>query len=137
MLPDDFSTKPMIPFPRRSFFKMLAASSAGLAVARKNYAAPAAVSPATAPGPDLWLALPARGLCAHRGAMDTHPENTIPSFQEAIQAGAHMIELDVQLSADGVAVLMHDDTVDRTTDGHGAVASLTFAQLHALDAGVK
>lgn len=69
--------------------------------------------------------------------METHPENTIPSFQEAIQAGAHMIELDVQLSADGAVVLMHDDTVDRTTDGHGAVARLTLAQLQELDAGVK
>lgn len=69
--------------------------------------------------------------------MDTHPENTIPSFQEAIQAGAHMIELDVQLSADGAVVLMHDATVDRTTDGHGAVANLTLAQLQKLDAGAK
>lgn len=81
--------------------------------------------------------LPARGLCAHRGAMDTHPENTVPAFQEAIRAGAHMIELDVQPSADGVLVLMHDDTVDRTTDGRGAVRALPWEALRKLDAGVR
>ena len=52
------------------------------------------------------IAMPARGLCAHRGAMSTHPENTIPAFEEAIRLGAQMIEFDVQLTKDGALVLM-------------------------------
>lgn len=83
------------------------------------------------------IVLPPRGLCAHRGAMATHPENTIPAFQEAIRLGAHMIEFDVQLSRDGELVLMHDATVDRTTDGQGKVSELTFKELRALDAGTR
>lgn len=83
------------------------------------------------------LAMPARGLCAHRGAMSTHPENTIPAFEEALRLGAQMIEFDVQLTKDGALVLMHDATVDRTTNGKGKVADLTLAELKALDAGVK
>lgn len=81
--------------------------------------------------------LPERGLCAHRGAMSTHPENTLPAFQEAIRLGAHMIEFDVRLTRDGSLALMHDATVDRTTDGRGAVADLTLAELRALDAGLR
>jgi glycerophosphoryl diester phosphodiesterase len=83
------------------------------------------------------IVLPQRGLCAHRGAMATHPENTIPAFQEAIRLGAHMIEFDVQLSRDGELVLMHDGTVDRTTNGKGKVTELTFKELRALDAGAQ
>lgn len=83
------------------------------------------------------MGMPQRGLCAHRGAMATHPENTIPAFQEAIRLGAHMIEFDVQLSRDGELVLMHDATVDRTTNGKGKVTELSFKELRALDAGVR
>lgn len=82
-------------------------------------------------------ALPERGLCAHRGAMSTHPENTLPAFEEALRLGAHMIEFDVQLTRDGALVLMHDATIDRTTNGKGKVSDLTFAELRALDAGVR
>src|SRR4051794_14444800 len=96
---------------RRSFLSMLAVGGTSLTIVRENRAAGAALSSASAPSPSALPALPTRGLCAHRGAMETHPENPLPSFQEAIQAGAHMIELDLQLSADGVVVLMHDDTV--------------------------
>lgn len=81
--------------------------------------------------------LPVRGLCAHRGAMATHPENTVPAFLEALRIGAHMIEFDVQLTKDGRLVLMHDSTVDRTTNGRGKVSDLTLAEIKALDAGVK
>jgi len=62
------------------------------------------------------------------------PENTIPSFLEAVREGATMVELDVQHSADGALIVIHDDTVDRTTDGTGCVADLTLAELQALDA---
>ena len=81
--------------------------------------------------------MPVRGLCAHRGAMSTHPENTIPAFQEAIRLGAQMVEFDVQLTKDGALVLMHDLTVDRTTNGKGKVTDMSLADLKALDAGCK
>lgn len=81
--------------------------------------------------------MPARGLCAHRGAMSTHPENTIPALEEAVRLGAHMIEFDIQLTKDGALVLMHDSTVGRTTDGKGKVADLTLTEIKALDAGSK
>src|SRR5579872_2929439 len=74
---------------------------------------------------------------AHRGEHLHHPENTIPAFEEAIRLGADYFELDVQTTADGKLVLSHDGTVDRCTDGHGRVADMTFAQVEALDAGVK
>ena len=80
------------------------------------------------------IQMPSRGICAHRGASDTHPENTLAAFREAIQLGAHMIEFDVALSKDGQLVLMHDTTVDRTTDGDGPVSELTLAELKKLDA---
>ena len=79
--------------------------------------------------------LPARGLCAHRGASGSHPENTLAAFREAVRLGAHMIELDVYLTKDKRLVVIHDRTVDRTTDGTGNVSDLTLAQLKRLDAG--
>lgn len=87
--------------------------------------------------PAADVAMPQRGLCAHRGAMSTHPENTVPALREAVRLGAQMIEFDVQLTKDGALVLMHDGTVDRTTDGKGKVADLTLAEIKALDAGAK
>ncbi|MBC3784190.1 glycerophosphodiester phosphodiesterase [Spirosoma utsteinense] len=83
------------------------------------------------------VALPKRGLCAHRGCLDTHPENTLPAFKEAIRLGAQMIEFDIQLTKDNALVIMHDETVDRTTNGTGKVADLTLAQIRQLDAGIK
>ena len=71
-------------------------------------------------------ALPSMGICAHRGAMETHPENTIAAFEEAIRLGAQMIEFDVRLTKDNIPVVIHDDTVDRTTDGSGPVKQLTL-----------
>ena len=79
--------------------------------------------------------MPTRGICAHRGASETHPENTISAFREAIRLGAQMIEFDVALSKEGQLVLMHDDTIDRTTNGTGPVGNSTLAQLKELDAG--
>jgi glycerophosphoryl diester phosphodiesterase len=74
---------------------------------------------------------------AHRGASARFPENTLVAFRAAIEAGAEMCELDVQLTRDGALAVIHDDTVDRTTDGIGAVAGLTLEQLRRLDAGVR
>ncbi|HKN13428.1 MAG TPA: glycerophosphodiester phosphodiesterase family protein [Candidatus Binatus sp.] len=74
---------------------------------------------------------------AHRGASGTFPENTLSAFRAAIDAGADMCELDVQLSRDGGVVVIHDETVERTTDGKGEVAELTLEELKRLDAGAK
>jgi glycerophosphoryl diester phosphodiesterase len=74
---------------------------------------------------------------AHRGASGTFPENTLSAFRAAIDVKADMCELDVQLTRDGALVVIHDDTVDRTTDGTGEVAELTLAELKLLDAGAK
>jgi glycerophosphoryl diester phosphodiesterase len=74
-------------------------------------------------------------IYAHRGASATAPENTMAAFRHALEAGADGIELDVHLSADGVPVVIHDDTVERTTDGTGPVAAHPAALLQALDAG--
>ena len=73
--------------------------------------------------------------CAHRGDVSAAPENTIPAFVSAVEKGAAMIEFDVQLSQDGRLVVMHDPTVNRTTDGEGRVGDLTFEELSVLDAG--
>ena len=93
--------------------------------------------PALAFAQEAAVVMPERGLCAHRGCLDTHPENTLPAFREAVRLGAQMIEFDIQLTSDNVLVLMHDETVDRTTDGHGSVGDLTFAEIRKLDAGKK
>lgn len=72
---------------------------------------------------------------AHRGASALAPGNTLAAFAKAAELNADGIEFDVQLSADNVPVVIHDFTVDRTTDGSGRVADLTLAQLKRLDAG--
>lgn len=77
----------------------------------------------------------ARPVIAHRGASGRYPENTLLAFREALAAGADAVELDVRLTADRVPVVIHDSTVDRTTDGHGPVAGLSFEALGQLDAG--
>lgn len=73
--------------------------------------------------------------CAHRGAPVTHPENTLPSFERAIELGVDMIEFDVRQTADDEVVIIHDDTVDRTTDGSGKVSQMKLRELQRLDAG--
>lgn len=74
-------------------------------------------------------------VIAHRGASGTHPENTEAAFAEAIRLGVESIELDVHRSADGGLIIVHDGTVDRTSDGNGRVSELATAQIRALDAG--
>lgn len=78
---------------------------------------------------------PAANL-GHRGAginspNGTHPENSVASFLAAVSAGAHGVEVDVELTADGQLVIMHDDTLDRTTTGSGCVSTHTLAQVQA------
>ncbi|KGX91360.1 glycerophosphodiester phosphodiesterase [Pontibacillus halophilus JSM 076056 = DSM 19796] len=74
-------------------------------------------------------------IYAHRGSSGLSPENTMPAFQQAEQLGAEGIETDVQLTKDKVPVLIHDETVDRTTNGMGYVKDLTYNELMQLDAG--
>ncbi|WP_265520285.1 glycerophosphodiester phosphodiesterase [Oerskovia flava] len=74
-------------------------------------------------------------VIAHRGNSSVAPQNTLAAFESAWRAGADAIELDVRLSRDGRVVVIHDSTVDDTTDGSGAVEQLDLATLRALDAG--
>jgi glycerophosphoryl diester phosphodiesterase len=74
-------------------------------------------------------------VMAHRGFSGKAPENTLASFQKAIEAGSDFIELDVRFSKDGHLAVFHDDTLERTTNGKGKVADKTLGQLRALDAG--
>lgn len=74
-------------------------------------------------------------IASHRGGGATAPENTLPAISAALAGGFDYVEIDVALTADRVAVLMHDATVDRTTDGHGPLSALTLAEVKTLDAG--
>jgi glycerophosphoryl diester phosphodiesterase len=74
-------------------------------------------------------------IVGHRGAMGHAPENTLASYELAVSMGVDMVECDVHLSADGVPVVLHDHTLDRTTNGKGLVCEHTAAELQALDAG--
>ncbi|MBO5197302.1 MAG: hypothetical protein J6B85_02100 [Lachnospiraceae bacterium] len=76
-------------------------------------------------------------VAGHRGDSYNGYENTMEAFRMAIEEGADMIETDVRLSSDGMLVLMHDDKVDRTTDGKGLAKEKTFEELRALNAGGK
>eukprot|EP01129_Flabellula_baltica_P012012 TRINITY_DN535_c0_g1_i1.p1 TRINITY_DN535_c0_g1~~TRINITY_DN535_c0_g1_i1.p1 ORF type:complete len:313 (+),score=64.88 TRINITY_DN535_c0_g1_i1:979-1917(+) len=71
----------------------------------------------------------------HRGACGTEPENTLRSFAKALDLGVHGIELDVHICKSGEIVVIHDETVDRTTNGSGTVSEMTLEELQALDAG--
>lgn len=79
----------------------------------------------------------ARPVIAHRGASGSAPENTLPAFELAARQGADAFELDVRLTADGIAVVIHDSALGRTTDRAASVAALTLAQIQAADAGAR
>ena len=74
-------------------------------------------------------------VCGHRGYSLRYPENTLPAFQAAKDWGATTVEVDVMLTADGEPIVLHDRTVDRTTDGQGFAADLSLGQIRGLDAG--
>lgn len=127
----------MHPLARRAALATLAVLGlvlgAGPARAARAVPAPAAASEAT-------LRRPARAgaraplVVAHRGGAALAPENTLGAFANAIRLGAEWVECDVHLSRDSAVVVMHDPTVDRTTDGHGELRDLSLADLRALDA---
>lgn len=74
-------------------------------------------------------------IIAHRGSKGTHPENTLIAFEEAIQVGSDGIELDVHLTRDGEVVVIHDETIDRTSNGRGLVREFSLKKLKMLDMG--
>ena len=74
-------------------------------------------------------------VCAHRGASISHPENTVAAFRAAAELGVERVEFDVRRTLDGELVILHDHTVDRTTNGCGAVWELTACLVRGLDAG--
>lgn len=74
-------------------------------------------------------------IIGHRGAPTEAPENTLASFRRALELGVAAVELDVQLTRDGRLAVIHDETLDRTTNGRGPVADFTLAELQKLDAG--
>lgn len=74
-------------------------------------------------------------VTGHRGAAGLEPENTLRSIRKAIDLGVDRVEIDVRVTKDGHLVVIHDETVDRTTNGHGYVKELTFQEIRRLDAG--
>lgn len=74
-------------------------------------------------------------LVCHRGARLTAPENTLISMQSALEAGGHILEFDVRQSSDGVLYVLHDESVNRTTDGTGLIGEMNAQQIDSLDAG--
>ncbi|NHZ72264.1 MAG: glycerophosphodiester phosphodiesterase [Aquificales bacterium] len=74
-------------------------------------------------------------VIAHQGGEQLRPSNTMPAFEHAVELGVDVLEMDIHQTKDGVLILMHDATVDRTTDGSGAIQEMTLAEIKALDAG--
>jgi glycerophosphoryl diester phosphodiesterase len=85
----------------------------------------------------FWAEATGTRVIAHRGGRGLWPENTLLAFRSAAALGADVLEMDVRQTADGVLVVLHDETVDRTTDGSGPVAALALAALQRLDAGYR
>lgn len=79
----------------------------------------------------------ARPVIGHRGNRAHAPENTLQSFREAVALGVDGLEFDVHVSRDGELVVVHDSTLNRTTNGHGAIAQYTVAELRTFDAGAQ
>ena len=76
-------------------------------------------------------------VAAHRGWCERYPENTMIAFQKALELGVDQIETDIRVTLDGELVCIHDDTVDRTTDGTGKVREKTLSEIRELDAGIR
>ena len=74
-------------------------------------------------------------VVGHRGAAGHAPENTLAGLRKAVELGATWVEFDVVLTGDGVPVLLHDDTLERTTNGRGSIAETALADVRSLDAG--
>lgn len=81
------------------------------------------------------IRMPEKGICAHRGAKSLFPENTIPAFEEAVRRNAEMIELDICYTKDKKIVILHDRTIDRTSNGKGKISDWLFDDVRKLDFG--
>ncbi len=102
-------------------------------------AAPSTAAPSTVPTPDATtvdevLALGRPVVLAHAGGENAHPHSTPYAYAESVRAGVDVLDFDVRMSSDGVLMVQHDSTVDRTTDATGNVAEMTADELEALDA---
>lgn len=122
----------LLPHARLLVIAGLLAGCGSSESAPPELADPSACTPASSP-----LLCGRRLNIAHRGGGILAPEETLPAFQNADDLGVDVLELDVRATLDGVIVCMHDDTVDRTTDGSGRVDAMTFEELQALDAGYR
>lgn len=87
-------------------------------------------------GAVAW-AMPKPGIIAHRGVILEAPENTIPAMQRAIALGAGLVEIDCRYTKDGQVILMHEETLDKTTNGSGRVSEKTLSEIRQLDAGSR
>lgn len=87
--------------------------------------------------PAQEIVMPQKGVCAHRGDHSRCPENTVPAFVAAVERKVEMIEMDIRYTQDKKLVILHDLTVDRTSNGTGKIADLTFDEVRALDFGIK
>ena len=91
----------------------------------------------TEPLSHAFFSGPVPRIAGHRGAAGTLPENTLPSFRRGLEEGATFLEMDVHGTGDGEVVIIHDGTVERTTDGAGAVREMSVEKLQRLDAGYR
>lgn len=91
----------------------------------------------TDPSPHAFFSGSLPRIAGHRGAAGTLPENTLPSFRRGLEEGATFLEMDVHATGDGEIVIIHDATVERTTDGAGAVRDMSLEELQRLDAGYR
>lgn len=114
--------------------RWLAAGAASVAIVFGTSGASTAISERTARESMAPTGTPVIAV-GHRGAMKFAPENTLAAFDKAIEMGARAVEMDVRMTADGHFIIMHDATVDRTTNGRGFVSTMTLAEIAALDAG--
>ncbi|HYR91889.1 MAG TPA: glycerophosphodiester phosphodiesterase family protein [Terriglobia bacterium] len=89
----------------------------------------------TVPAAENARVRPTPRIIAHRGVVLAAPENTVPAIEQAIALGCHAVEIDLRYTADGEIVLLHDETLDRTTNGRGRLAGKTLADVKKLDAG--
>jgi glycerophosphoryl diester phosphodiesterase len=130
---------PLMSTPRRPFVRRLARGGLVLAVLLGvAYLVGWALASPRPPHPYLTDLLgPGPHVHAHQGGDHLWPGNTMLAFAEAHAMGVDVLELDTQITADGVIVVIHDDTVDRTTDGAGAVVDMTFDELQTLDAAYR
>jgi glycerophosphoryl diester phosphodiesterase len=127
----------IVPVRRKISLKLVGASTAGIALTAVLIFAAAAYFTGPAPVPPFFEDAQGVWVIAHRGGLGLWPEETLYAFKAALRLGVDVIEFDLHRSRDGVPVVIHDATLDRTTDGTGAVSEFTAAELKAFDAAYR